>query len=181
MARGYHGRPGLTASRFVADPFSSGGRLYRTGDLVRWNADGELEFAGRADDQVKVRGVRIELGEVEAALTALPGVRQAVAVVRSDHRNASRLVGYVVAEAETELDAAELRSALTASLPPAMVPDSVLVLDTVPVTRNGKVDRSALPEPDWNANAADEYVAPRSGVERVLAEVFAVVLGVDRV
>ncbi|MFB9905656.1 amino acid adenylation domain-containing protein [Allokutzneria oryzae] len=172
LARGYLGRPGLTAERFVADPFGSGGRLYRTGDLVRWNAQGELEFLGRADDQVKIRGFRIELGEVEAALVAAPGVNQAVVVAKD-----GRLVGYVVGDAEPEA----LRTHLARLLPSYQVPSDIVVIDRIPVTRNGKVDRRALPDPVPRRARATEYTAPGNPTEQALAELWAEVLKLDRV
>ncbi|RKR86482.1 amino acid adenylation domain-containing protein [Micromonospora pisi] len=167
LARGYLNRPGLTAERFVADPFGGrGGRLYRTGDLARWRADGNLEFLGRVDDQVKVRGYRIELGEVEAALLALPGVAQAVAVAR-EHR----IVAYVVGAAEP--------AALRTRLPDYMVPAVIVSLDALPLTVNGKVDRAALPAPEFVSG--DVYRAPATAREALVCEVFGEVLGVDRV
>ncbi|WP_344977587.1 non-ribosomal peptide synthetase, partial [Salinactinospora qingdaonensis] len=181
VARGYVGRAGLTAQRFVADPFGSGGRLYRTGDVVRWNREGQLEYVGRADDQVKIRGLRIEPGEVESALAALPGVRQAAIAVLESAPGSAALVGYVVGDGHSAVEPAELRSRLAEILPAHLVPTAVLTLDSLPLTPNGKVDRAALPAPDWDALASSRYVAPRSWVERVLAEVFASVLGVERV
>ncbi|GAA4545283.1 non-ribosomal peptide synthase/polyketide synthase [Amycolatopsis samaneae] len=170
LARGYLNRASLTAERFVADPFVAGERMYRSGDLARWNADGELVFAGRADDQVKVRGYRIELGEVEAALTAHPGVSSAVVVVRDD-----RLVAYVVSTVDTE----DVRASVANVLPAYMVPSAFVVLDRLPLTTHGKVDREALPEPEVVAKAG--YVAPRNDVELTLSEVWAEVLEVERV
>ena len=144
LARGYHGRPGLTAERFVPDPSGGGRRLYRTGDLVRYRVDGNLEFLGRIDHQVKLHGLRIELGEVEAALHRLPGVRDAVAMVRTDAEAGSqRLVAYVAGDA-AQLDGEALRKALGERLPAAMVPALFVVLESLPLTPNGKVDRSAL-------------------------------------
>ncbi|HLU97441.1 MAG TPA: amino acid adenylation domain-containing protein, partial [Thermobifida alba] len=178
VARGYHGRSGLTASRFVADPFGPpGARMYRSGDLVRVRADGELEFLGRVDDQVKIRGFRIEPGEVETALTALPGVRHAVVTVREDRPGVRRLVGYVVAP-DTRVDPDEVRAALAATLPDHMVPSAVVPLDALPMTANGKIDRAALPAPDTSGR---DHVAPRDDTERAVAEEFAAVLAVDRV
>ncbi|WP_152436919.1 non-ribosomal peptide synthetase, partial [Nocardiopsis xinjiangensis] len=177
VARGYHGRQGLTAQRFVADPFGSGGRLYRTGDLVRWNGDGQLEYVGRADAQVKIRGLRIEPGEVESALVALPGVREAAVTVRRDAPGGPALVGYVAGGA----DPAEVREQLARTLPRHLVPALVVPVEAVPLTPNGKTDHRALPAPDWSAMAGGEYVAPRSRVERELAEVFASVLGTEKV
>ncbi|MFF7656942.1 amino acid adenylation domain-containing protein, partial [Streptomyces sp. NPDC007983] len=178
LARAYAGRPRLTAERFVASPFGSAGeRMYRTGDVVRRRADGVIEFAGRADDQVKVRGFRIELGEVERALASHPEVEQAVVVVREDQPGVKRLVGYVVAQ---RVDSVELREFVGRSLPEYMVPAICVVLADLPVTANGKVDRRALPEPDLTVLLRD-YVAPRSEVERVVADVWSRVLGVERV
>lgn len=148
VARGYLHRSGLTALRFVADPFGPpASRMYRTGDLVRWRTDGELEFVGRADRQVKIRGFRIELGEVEVAALALPGVAQAVAAVWEERRQDRRLVLYVLANPGTAPDPLALRRRLAMELPDYMVPSAVQVLDQLPLTPNGKVDRAALPPP----------------------------------
>ncbi|WP_336116592.1 amino acid adenylation domain-containing protein, partial [Streptomyces sp. PTD9-10] len=153
VARGYLGRAGLTAGRFVADPFGpAGSRMYRTGDVVRWNADGRLVFVGRADDQVKIRGHRIELGEIEARLRAQPGVGAAVAAVSPGPDGVPRLIGYVVGTEDT----AAVRAALTASLPEYMVPSAIVALDAVPLTPNGKTDRRALPVPELGAGATRE-------------------------
>ncbi|WP_159051828.1 non-ribosomal peptide synthetase, partial [Streptomyces niveiscabiei] len=170
LARGYLGRPALTAERFVADPYGPpGARMYRTGDLARRRTDGELEFLGRADQQVKVRGFRIEPGEVEAALTAYPGVSRAAVLVRDD-----RLVAYVV---PATVPAAPLLAHLRDRLPDFMVPSAVLALDALPLTPNGKLDRAALPAPAPEATGR----APRSAREQLLCELFTEVLGVDRV
>ncbi|MEU1879905.1 amino acid adenylation domain-containing protein [Streptosporangium sp. NPDC020072] len=171
LARGYAGRPGLTAERFVACPY--GGRMYRTGDLVRWNASGEIEFVGRSDDQVKIRGFRIEPGEVEAVVGGLSSVGQVVVVVREDRPGDKRLVAYVTGEATSE----QVREYVAARLPGYMVP-FVVVLDALPVTANGKIDRRALPEPEVGANEGRE---PRTPREEVLCGLFAEVLGVERV
>ncbi|MFL5540511.1 MAG: non-ribosomal peptide synthase/polyketide synthase [Longimicrobiaceae bacterium] len=183
VARGYLGRPGLTAERFVPDPFSPvpGARLYRTGDLARWRADGTLEYAGRADQQVKVRGYRIEPGEVESALLRDPQLRQAVVVVRDDAAGERRLVAYAVPEAGAAPEAAAVKERLRRTLPEYMVPEALVLLDELPLTANGKVDRRALPEP--GAPAAEErgHRAPRTPVEELVAGVWAEVLGVDRV
>ncbi|MFJ8663640.1 amino acid adenylation domain-containing protein [Streptomyces sp. NPDC093795] len=182
LARCYWGRPGLTAERFVADPFgASGARMYRSGDVVRRRTDGELEYLGRVDNQVKIRGFRVELGEIEAALLARPGVDQAVVTVREDRPGSKRLVGYVVPEAGTALDAADLRAHVGEILPAHMVPAAVVALDELPLTSNGKIDTKALPDPVWAAAEDSAYVAPRDVTERVLAGVFASVLGVERV
>ena len=178
LARGYLGRPGLTAERFVPDPFGRpGGRLYRTGDRCRWRADGDLEFLGRIDHQVKIRGFRVELGEIEAALLALPGVRSAVVVARDDGPGGARLVAYVVGdEAQTD---ETLRAALHQRLPEWMLPSAFVFLDKLPLNPSGKVDRKALPAPDREVSTA--YVAPRTATEAALAAIWAEVLGVERV
>ncbi|WP_030437892.1 non-ribosomal peptide synthetase [Actinoplanes subtropicus] len=174
VARGYLGRPALTAERFVADPFVPGGRMYRTGDRASWTSRGALVFAGRADDQVKIRGYRVEPGEVEAVLGELPGVGQAVVSVREE-----LLIGYVTAGAGRHLDPAALRGQLAEKLPAFMVPAALVVLDDLPLTVNGKVDRQALPEPDLASKPAGRAVATEA--ERILCQIFADVLGVDRV
>ena len=181
VGRGYLGRPELTAERFVPDPFAAapGARLYRTGDRVRWLGDGVLEFLGRMDQQVKVRGFRIEPGEVEAALLTHPGVREAVVAVREDAPGEKRLVGYVVAEAGAEPSGAELRAHLAARLPEHLVPGALVALERIPLTANGKTDRAALPAPERGGEAA--HVAPRTPTEEVLAGIWAEVLGVETV
>ncbi|KAA0102330.1 non-ribosomal peptide synthetase [Mycolicibacterium sp. P1-18] len=185
LARGYLDRPGLTADRFVADPFDEGARMYRTGDLVarRPDAGGTLDFFGRSDDQVKIRGYRVELGEVAAALSALPGVRQAVAVARpGPSASVKQLVGYVVQDdprPDREAFAAELRAAVSDTLPDYMVPALYGFVDEIPLTVNGKLDVRALPEPV--VPAAGESRDPRDDREALLANVFAEVLGLPQV
>jgi acyl-coenzyme A synthetase/AMP-(fatty) acid ligase/acyl carrier protein len=184
VARGYLGRPGLTAERFVPDPFAveGGARLYRTGDRVRWREESAhsrtavLEFLGRVDQQVKIRGFRIELGEIEAALSAHGEVLDARVIVREDQPGEQRLVAYVVGGAQAE----ELREHLRNTLPEYMVPSAFVSLEALPLTPNGKVDRKALPTPEY-ASSEETYVAPRTPVEEVLAEIWAEVLGVERV
>jgi non-ribosomal peptide synthetase component E (peptide arylation enzyme)/acyl carrier protein len=180
LARGYLGRPGLTAERFIACPYGGPGeRMYRTGDLARWNSDGQLEYLGRGDDQVKLRGFRIELGEVEAVLAAQDGVGQAAVAVREDQPGDKRLAGYVVPAAGAVLDPAGLREACGRVLPGYMVPSAVTVLDRLPLNANGKLNRQALPAPEYAA--ARDGRAPVTAREQALCEVFAQVLGLDRV
>jgi amino acid adenylation domain-containing protein len=184
LARGYLGRPGLTAGRFVPDPFGpgAGGRLYRTGDRVRWRADGQLEFLGRLDHQVKIRGHRIELGEVEAALAQHPGVAGAVALAREDRPGDKRLVAYLVARPDAAPSGGDLRAFLRERLPDYLVPSAFVPLPALPLTANGKLDRQALPAPDPQTAAPPEgYVAPRNPAEGRLAGIWQEVLGVERV
>jgi thioesterase domain-containing protein/acyl carrier protein len=180
VARDYLGRPGLTAERFVPDPFSAvpGARLYRTGDRVRWLPTGALEFLGRTDRQVKVRGFRIEPGEIEARLVEHPGVREAVVVAREAAPDETRLVAYVAGEEEA-LTAGALRSSLERTLPAHMIPSVFVRLEELPLLPNGKVDRAALPAPASSAwRDGQGYVAPSSATERVLIEIWESLLDV---
>ena len=198
LARGYVNRPELTAERFIANPFVDdfaqsqqvqgaegqgtihgiSSRLYRTGDIVRWNERGQLEYLGRIDDQIKVRGFRVELGEVESQLLQVPGVREAVVVARETPQG-MQLAGYVSGHSGQQLDGSTLRQALKAVLPDYMVPSAITVLDRLPLNANGKIDRKALPEPVFDAG--DAYEAPQGELETQLASIWADVLGVDRV
>ncbi|MEU2126668.1 amino acid adenylation domain-containing protein, partial [Nocardia niwae] len=183
LSRGYLGRPGLTATRFVADPFGApGSRMYRSGDIGRWVGFGgqaTLEYAGRGDQQVQLRGFRIELGEIEAALLRCPGVSQAVVLVREDEHAGDRLIGYVVADAGASMDPSVLRAQVSEFLTGYMVPDAIVVLDALPLTPNGKLDRRALPAPEFVS--ATVFRAPSSPVEQAVAEVFAGLLGAAEV
>jgi amino acid adenylation domain-containing protein len=180
LARGYLNRPDLTLERFIPDPFGApGGRLYRTGDLARWRADGEIEFAGRIDTQVKIRGFRIEPGEIEAALLALPEVVSA-AVVARPHKGHTRLVAYLVAPAgRPPLTAIELKRRLASNLPEAMIPQAFVWLDALPVTRNAKLDKAALPEPHDEGEGRTTFVAPTTELERRLQAIWQDLLAKD--
>ncbi|MGW3466467.1 condensation domain-containing protein, partial [Streptomyces olivaceoviridis] len=181
VARGYPNRPGLTAARFLADPFGAPGeRMYRTGDRVRWDQDGLLEFLGRVDEQVKIRGFRIEPGEVEAALLDHPDVADA-AVAAREHAGRPMLVGYVVPTAGRMPSADGLRLALRRTLPDHMVPAAFVPLARIPRTTSGKTDRRALPAPPAQPDSTTPYVTPRPGTEERLAAIWADVLGVERV
>ena len=180
VARGYLGRPGLSAEKFVPDPFAlPGERMYRTGDRARWLADGNLMILGRTDNQVKIRGYRVELGEIEAVLRRHPAVSGCMAVVREDVPGDRRLVAYVVADG-ADAEAGALRAHLRRSLPEYMVPGAFVMLDALPRTATGKIDPRTLPAPEYGA-AGERHLAPRTPVEEVLAELWAGVLHVDRV
>ena len=176
LAYGYVGRAPLSATRFVACPFGAPGeRMYRTGDLVWWGADGQLRYVGRADEQVKIRGYRIELGEVQAALNAVDGVGHAEVIVREDRPGDKRLVGY----ATGDVDPAAVRAAMAQRLPEYMVPSAVVVIDAMPLTVNGKLDKRALPAPEYQHT--EDYRPPADAVEEILADIYAQVLGLERV
>jgi amino acid adenylation domain-containing protein len=182
LARGYHGDPSLTAEKFIPNAFSNlaGARLYCTGDRARYLVDGSIEFLGRADEQVKVRGFRIELGEIEAALSHAAGVQQTTVITR-DYDGDKRLVAYVVGERD-RISLDQLQKTLRESLPDHMIPSAFVVLDELPLTPNGKVDRRALPAPaDVQSQSDDDYVAPRTQIEELLAGIWAEVLQVERV
>ncbi|MFH5244706.1 non-ribosomal peptide synthase/polyketide synthase [Antrihabitans spumae] len=180
LARGYAGRGGLTADRFVASPFESGARMYRTGDLVAWRADGNLTYLGRSDFQVKLRGLRIELGEIEQALLEDSSVAQAAVVLKHSDTVGDVLVGYVVAASAAGVDTMGLSARIARRLPAYMVPTQLAVLDEFPLSANGKLDRNRLPMPEFDLPVVD-YVAPRTAAEAVVAGVFADMLGVERV
>jgi non-ribosomal peptide synthetase component F len=176
LARGYHQRPDLTAERFLPDPFGAPGeRMYRTGDLVRWREDGALDYLGRVDHQVKIRGFRIELGEIESQLLALPQIAEA-AVVARDTPSGKQLVGYIVGRGE--LDLSEIKQQLAMQLPDYMLPAQLIQLDSLPLTPARKLDRAALPEPQWQSA---DYQAAQTDNEQILAAIWQQVLGVERV
>ncbi|MCG8919824.1 amino acid adenylation domain-containing protein [Actinokineospora sp. PR83] len=180
LARGYVGQPGVTAERFVACPFVPGARMYRTGDLVRWRADGLLEFVGRSDEQVKIRGFRVELGEIESALVEHPDIAEAVVTARRrDGR--TRLAAHLLAAPDRTVQVDALPAYLRGTLPDYMVPSAFAVLDRLPLSANGKVDRRKLPDLDATEQAAPEHVPPRTPVEAALVEVWATVLDNDRI
>jgi amino acid adenylation domain-containing protein len=181
LARGYHRRHGLTASRFVADPFGrDGSRMFRTGDVVRWTAEGTLEFLDRSDDQVKIRGFRVELGEIDATLTAHPGVAFAATVVQRNLAGDPNLVSYIMAESDASIDREVLKARLARFLPDYMVPKSIMLVNSIPLTPTGKLDRAALPMPEFGSDTVP-HRDPETPAERRVARVFTRVLGVDSV
>jgi acyl-CoA synthetase (AMP-forming)/AMP-acid ligase II/acyl carrier protein len=186
IGRGYLHRPELTAERFIADPVTCdpGSRLYKTGDLARWRSDGTIEHIGRNDRQVKIRGYRIESGEIEAQLLKNPQIRGAVVLAREDSPGNRRLVAYLTlatAAGERTLDAAQLRSDTSAALPAHMVPSAYVILDNMPLTSNRKLDKSALPPPEWDQQVSGRYEAPQDEIEEALADVWNKVLRIERV
>ncbi len=181
LANGYYNRPDLTEERFVRNPFD-GGRMFKTGDIVRWLPSGDIEYLGRVDNQVKIRGYRIELGEIEAALIAHVQVHSTVVMVREDIPGDKRLVAYAVLQAESEVTAFDLRHYLQAKLPEYMVPASFVMLDALPLTPSGKVNRLALPAPGQADELGEQlYIAPRTETEEKLAEIWQTVLHLERV
>jgi acyl carrier protein len=184
LARGYLKRPELTVERFIPNPYSTkpGPRLYKTGDVARYLPNGDLEYLGRADQQVQIRGFRVEPGEIEVVLAGYPGVHTAVVMAREDRPGEKRLVAYVVASHEPTPTFSELRSFLKEKLPDYMIPSAFMFLDLLPLTPNGKVDRRALPTPDLERSRLEtKFVAPRTPVEKVLAKIWSEVLGLERV
>jgi amino acid adenylation domain-containing protein len=183
LARGYLNRPELTAEKFIPNPFSQkvGERLYRTGDLARYRRQGKLEFLGRIDHQVKLRGFRVELGEIEVAISQHDDVAQAVALVREDRPGDKRLVAYVVAQAGRSITVSELRTFLQRYLPEYMVPSAFVMLEAMPLSANKKVDRKALPAPDYSAIQPGHFVAAQNPVEELVAATWAKLLGLEKV
>jgi len=181
LARGYLNDPELTQQKFIDSPFDSG-KLYKTGDLVRWMPNGQIEFLGRIDHQVKIRGFRIELGEIETALTQLPQVQEAAVLCRQDPPNTKRLIAYVVPQEDgDELVSEQLANDLKQRLPQYMVPTAFIVLDALPLTANGKLDRDALPKPRITADGQTAYTEPRTDKEKILAQIWAGILGLEQV
>ncbi|MFN6486361.1 MULTISPECIES: non-ribosomal peptide synthetase [unclassified Nostoc] len=181
LTRGYLNRPELTAERFISSPFDNCKKLYKTGDLARYLPDGELEYLGRIDNQVKIRGFRIELGEIEALITFHPAIWESIVTVREDEPGDKRLVAYVVPQKEQSPTVPELRSFLKAKLPEYMMPSAIVLLESLPLTSNGKVDRRALPTHELDSTLRELYVAPRTPTEEMLAQIWAQVLKVEQV
>ena len=181
LARGYLNRPELTQEKFIPNPFNNAKFLYKTGDLVRYLPDGNIEFLGRIDNLVKIRGFRVELGEIEATLSQLPEVREAVVLAKEDQPNDKRLVAYVVPQQKDLELAPSLRVVLKKRLPSYMIPSNFVILEDLPLTPNGKVDRRALPAPDLQSDRTENYVAPRTPTEEMLAKIWAQVLKVEQV
>jgi acyl carrier protein len=185
VVRGYWKRPELTAERFIPDPFLSGNRMYRTGDIARFQPDGSLEFLGRADFQVKLRGFRIEIGEIEATLESQPEVSQAVVVAHNFRDGVGpedkRLVAFVVPRTGTQFEIENLRNALASVLPDYMVPSKFVTLASLPLTANGKIDRNALPKPAPEADSVEKTELPRNHLEQMIADTWKDALGIDQV
>jgi amino acid adenylation domain-containing protein len=183
LARGYINRPDVTAEKFIPNPFSSepGTRLYKTGDQSRYLPDGNIEYLGRIDHQVKIRGFRVELGEIEAVLGQHPGVQEVVVMAREDTPGNRRLVAYVVGDRQVTISISQLRTFLREQLPEYMVPSAFVLLDKLPLTANGKVDRRALPIPDKSREAAEAFVAPRNAAEEIIAGIWSQVLDIKQI
>ncbi|MFN6530351.1 condensation domain-containing protein, partial [Nostoc sp. ChiSLP03a] len=181
VTRGYLNRPELTAERFISNPFDNSKKLYKTGDLARYLPDGELEYLGRIDNQVKIRGFRIELGEIEALLASYPAIWESIVAVREDEPGDKRLVAYVVPQKEQSPTVPELRQFLKAKLPEYMMPSAIVLLESLPLTSNGKVDRRALPTHELDSTLRELYVAPRTPTEEMLAQIWAQVLKLEQV
>jgi len=182
LARGYLNRPELTAEKFVPHPFEVGARLYRTGDLARWRVDGNLEYLGRIDHQVKIRGFRIELGEIESVLKTHAAVRESVVLAREDHPGDKRLVAYLVPEPSSEVNIDQLRTLVREKLPEYMMPSAFVVLEALPMTPNGKVDRKALPRPEEKGGGSGKkFMAPRNALETQVAAVWCEVLHLEQI
>jgi hypothetical protein len=183
VARGYLNRPELTAERFVPDPFSNepNARLYKTGDLARYLPDGNIEYLGRTDFQVKIRGLRIELGEIETRLSEFPGVRQCAVLAREDQPGDKRLVAYLVNGSEDKISNADLRKYLRQSLPDYMIPQHFVLLDSIPLSPNGKADRKALPKPSIDRQIDQNYLAPRNDIENTITNIWQDLLQIDKV
>ncbi|NMF63752.1 non-ribosomal peptide synthetase, partial [Brasilonema octagenarum] len=181
LARGYWNKPQLTQEKFISSPFEAGKYLYKTGDLARYRSDGNIEYLGRIDHQVKIRGFRIELGEIEALLASHPDVWESVVMLREDEPGDKRLVAYVVPQIEQSPTVTELRQFLKAKLPEYMIPSAFVLLQSLPLTPNGKVDRHALPKPELDSTLLEKFVAPRTPIEEMLAQIWAQVLKVEQV
>ncbi|WP_374089709.1 AMP-binding protein [Methylomicrobium lacus] len=182
LARGYLNRPELTAERFVPNPFGKpGSRLYRSGDLAKYQDDGEMDYQGRIDHQVKLRGFRIELGEIEAQILAHPEVKEAAVLAREDQPGDKRLVAYLVEKQSGALQLEILKAQLKLALPDYMVPSAFVMLEDMPLNANGKLDRKRLPAPEIGEQLSNSYVAPRTGTETSLADIWQDVLGIEKV
>lgn len=182
VGRGYWRRPDLTADKFIPDPFQAdGGRLYKTGDLARYRPNGNVEFLGRVDDQVKIRGFRIELGEIEARLIEAPEINEAVVIAREDQPGNKRLVAYLVATTEHAVNIDQCKARLKVVLPDYMIPTAFVMLDSMPLSANGKLDRKRLPQPDMSRIPTQHYHKPQNPVERILADIWRDLLGIKQV
>ncbi len=197
VTKGYLNRPELTTERFIPSPFEKdevipptplnkggtqgGAKLYKTGDLARYLPKGELEYLGRIDNQVKIRGFRIELGEIEALLASHPQIWETVVIVRDDTTGDKRLVAYIVPQSEKTITINEIRQFLKAKLPSYMVPNAFVILDALPLTANGKIDRRALPPSESSSEPSEKYVAPRNPIEDILVNVWSEILKVEKV